>query len=264
MDEVPGTSTFRTTGAAYHAFMGRYSERLAVRFADWIGVAAGVTALDVGCGPGAMTTVLRERLGSHAVSACDPSAPFVEVCAADHPDVDVRLGRAESIPFGDAAFDVAVAQLVLHFVSDAAAAAHELRRVVKPGGTVAACMWSSPNGMAMLGAFWDAVASAGLTAPPEAAAVQWGATGEIVSLLESAGLVGPVETVIEVTSEYAGFDELWSGFAAGIGPAGAFCRALDATRRSAVRAAMFELLGAPSAGFELAGTARCARGRVPG
>ena len=263
-NETPGASTFRTTSAAYHAFMGRYSEPLAVRFADWIGITAGQSAVDVGCGPGAMTAVLCDRLGEAGVSACDPSPPFVEECSAAFPGADVRPGRAEAIPFDDISFDVAVSQLVLHFVSDPDAAAREMRRVVKPGGTVAACIWTSPYGMAMFSGFWHAVASAGLEAPPDADVVRMGGSGEIVELFTGAGLVDAVETVIEVTSPYSGFDELWSGLAAGIGPAGAFCKGLDDDDRAAVRRAMFDILGAPEGGFELAGTARCARGRVPG
>lgn len=243
--------------------MGRYSEVLAVRFADWIGVAAGQSAVDVGCGPGSMTAVLRERLGATAVSACDPSPPFIEACSTAFPDVDVRPGRAEAIPFDDASFDVAVAQLVLHFVSDPDAAAGEMRRVVKPGGTVAACIWTSPYGMTMFRGFWDAVASVGLDAPPDADVVRMGGPAEIVELFTGAGLVDAVETVIEVTSPYAGFDELWSGFVAGIGPAGSFCAALEDEQRAAVRTALFDVLDKPAGRFELAGTARCARGLVP-
>ena len=54
--------------------MGRYSEPLAVRFVDAVGVSPGERALDVGCGPGALTSVLVDRLGGvDAVSAVDPS-----------------------------------------------------------------------------------------------------------------------------------------------------------------------------------------------
>src|SRR3954468_429159 len=132
MDMTEGARTFLTTGDAYDGFIARYSRRLAVAFASMAGVAPGQSVLDVGCGPGALTGVLVERLGAGAVSACDPSPPFVADCAARHPGVDVRLGRAEEIPFDDARFDRAMAQLVLHFVSDPTLAAAELRRVVRP------------------------------------------------------------------------------------------------------------------------------------
>ena len=102
---------------------------VAVAFADEAAIDTGRTVLDVGCGPGALTGELVGRLGAAAVSAFDPSPPFVEACAGRHPGVDVRLGRAEAIPFDDGRFDAAMAQLVLHFVSDPSKAMHELRRV---------------------------------------------------------------------------------------------------------------------------------------
>ena len=118
MDEVEGARAFRATGGAYDSYMGRYSKPLAIRFADAAGVEHGQRVLDVGCGPGALTGVLVDRLGADAVAACDPSEPFLAACAERHPGVIVRQGRAEAIPFDDGAFDCALAQLVLHFVSD--------------------------------------------------------------------------------------------------------------------------------------------------
>src|SRR5437870_2454589 len=156
MSSAEGAATFRVAGSAYDCFMGRYSRPLAVTFADAAGVAAGQHVLDVGCGPGALTEELVRRVGASAVAAVDPSEPFVEECARRNPGVEVRQGTAEVLPFADGAFDRALAQLVLHFVSDPAAAAGELRRVLRPGGSAAACVWDFAEGMQMLRLFWDA------------------------------------------------------------------------------------------------------------
>jgi ubiquinone/menaquinone biosynthesis C-methylase UbiE len=153
VDEVDGARTFGVAGDTYDSFMGRYSLRLAEEFADAAGVTAGHSALDVGCGPGALTGVLVARLGPSAVYACDPSPSFRDECATRHPGVVVKLGRAESIPFETAAVDHAMAQLVLHFVSEPEQAAVEMTRVVRPGGTVSACVWDFDDGMEMLRAF---------------------------------------------------------------------------------------------------------------
>ena len=59
MEPTKGAATFQTSGAAYDSFMGRYSRPLAVVFADETGVMAGQSALDVGCGPGALTGVIK-------------------------------------------------------------------------------------------------------------------------------------------------------------------------------------------------------------
>ena len=110
--------TFPVPAEAYGRFMGRFSEPLAAVFADACGVRAGQRVLDVGCGPGALTAELVRRLGPDAVTAIDPSPPFVAAAAARFPRVDVRTGTAENLPFADDSFDVALAQLVVHFMAD--------------------------------------------------------------------------------------------------------------------------------------------------
>ncbi|MET0911197.1 MAG: methyltransferase domain-containing protein, partial [Ilumatobacteraceae bacterium] len=266
-EPAPGARSFQTTGDAYDAFMGRYSRSLAAPFADAVGLAhmatAGTTALDVGCGPGALTGLLVARLGAAAVSACDPSDPFVADCALRNPGVDVRLGRAEAIPFDDGAFDFVLAQLVLHFVSDPLQAALEFRRVARPGGIVGACVWEFESGMQMLRHFWNAAVAVDADAPDEVRVMRFGRAGEIAALFDEAGLVDVVETRLTVRSTYADFDELWAGFLLGIGPAGTYLVSLPEDRRQALRAALFDGVGAPTGEFALDATACCAHGRTP-
>ena len=263
MESTEGARSFLASGEAYDAYMGRYSRPLAAAFADAVGVTAGQSALDIGCGPGALTGLLVDRLGAAAVSAFDPSAPFVAECAARHPGIDVRLGRAEAIPFDDAAFDCALAQLVLHFVTDPEQAAGECRRVLRPGGIVGACVWDFGGGMEVLRNFWDAALEVDPNAPDEATTMRFSRPGEIAELLHAAGFVDVAETTLGVTSAYQGFEELWSGFLAGVGPAGSFCASLTDERRAALRDALFRRLGAPGGPFTLAATAHCAHGRTP-
>ena len=138
MASTPDQQGFNADGVDYDRFMGRYSRPLAGRFIDVVGLEPGHATLDVGCGPGALTTELAKRCGAAAVSAVDPSPSFVEACRARHPDVDVRVGGAEELDFPDATFDRVMAQLVLHFVDDAEQAAREFRRVLRPAGAVPA------------------------------------------------------------------------------------------------------------------------------
>jgi SAM-dependent methyltransferase len=198
------------------------------------------------------------------VAACDPSPPFVEACRARHPSVDVREGRAESLPFDDGVFDAALAQLVLHFVSDPAAAAQEMRRVVRPGGVVAACVWDFSEGMEMLRGFWDAALAVLPAAPDEASTLRFGAEGEMAVLFRDAGLERVEESMLTVRTEYRGFDELWSSLLRGIGPAGSYLVARSDEERAAIREQMFERLGAPTGPFSMGAAARCATARVPG
>jgi SAM-dependent methyltransferase len=263
MEPVEGSRTFGVAATTYDSFMGRYSRPLSTEFADTAGVRRGQTAVDVGCGPGALTGTLVERLGAAAVAACDPSPGFVADCRDRHPGVRVEQGRAESIPFDDDAFDHALAQLVLHFVSDASAAAHEMARVVRPGGHVSACVWDFADGMEMLRAFWDAAAEIDPDAPDEARTLRFGRHGEIAELFEAAGLVDITESTLTVSSTYARFGELWEGFLAGVGPAGAHLLALPADRQRLLHDRLFERVGSPSAAFSLSAVARCVVARVP-
>ncbi len=261
MSSAEGARTFGVTGEAYDSFIGRYSRPLAVAFADAAGVSAGRRVLDIGCGPGALTGELVRRVGVSSVAAIDPSPPFVEECARRNPGVDVRQGAAELLPFPDRSFDVALAQLVLHFVSDPDAAAREIRRVLRDGGTAAACVWDFGEGMPMLRLFWDAALAVDPTAPDEAS-LRFGRDGEIGSLFTEAGLRDVVNGALTVEAGYAGFDEFWGGFLAGSGPAGSFCVSLEPEPQEALREELRRRLGDPAGPFALTARAWYAVGRV--
>lgn len=260
----PTDGSFLTTGDAYDAFMGRYSNALATLFADASGLRPGMAVLDVGCGPGALTDVLVSRVGAPAVSAVDPSPPFVEACAARCPGVDVRQAGAESLPFAEDSFDAVLSQLVLHFVDDPETAAREFGRVLRPGGSVAACVWDFAEEMEMLRLFWDAALEIDPDAPDEARVLRFGGPGELAGWLDGSGFEDVTEFELSVTSAYSDFDELWHGFRAGIGPAGAYCGSLDDERRETLRQALYRRLGEPDGGFTLQATARAAKGNSPG
>lgn len=149
--------TFDVAADSYTRFMGRYSQPLAVHFAELADVQAGHRVLDVGCGPGALTAQLVERLGADAVSAIDPSPSFVAAIRARFPVVDVRSGVAEHLPFPNDSFDLALAQLVVPFMSDAVSGLMEMSRVTRPGGLVAACVWDHAGRGGPLTTFWRAV-----------------------------------------------------------------------------------------------------------
>ncbi|MCZ7588922.1 MAG: class I SAM-dependent methyltransferase [Gaiella sp.] len=148
--------SFAVGAGAYDRFMGRYSTPLAPVFAGLAGVEVGARVLDVGCGPGALTTELARIARPEAVAAVDPSPAFVEAARERNPGVEVRHGSAESLPYADGAFDAALAQLVVHFMPDPAVGLREMRRVTRAGGTVAACVWDHAGGAGPLARFWEA------------------------------------------------------------------------------------------------------------
>ena len=189
--------SFDVSADAYAQFMGRYSEPLAVRFADLAEIGRGQRALDVGCGPGALTTELVRRLGAGAVHAVEPSASFATAVRERLPGVDVRLSTAEQLPFGDGVFDAAMAQLVVHFMADPVAGLREMGRVTRPGGMIAACVWDHGGGRGPLTAFWQAVRELDPAAADESdlAGVR---EGHLARLFAQAGLGGAQASALTV------------------------------------------------------------------
>src|SRR4051794_39296756 len=233
---------FDVTADAYDRFMGRFSAPLADPFVDFAGVSPGQQALDVGCGPGAMTARLVTRLGAVGVAAVDPSSSFVDAARARFPGVDVRLAHAEDLPFPDGSFDVALAQLVVQFMSDPVAGLREMARVVRPGGTVAATVWDHADGTGPLSPFWRAVQDVDPAAEDEAD-LPGTRQGHLAELFGSAGLSGIESETLTVRLRFETFEEWWHPFTLGVGPAGDYVARLDEQRRDALAARFAELLG---------------------
>lgn len=228
--------TFEVPAENYRRFMGRFSEPLAVVFVDAAGVASGQRALDVGCGPGALTAVLIDRLGSEAVSAVDPSAPFVAAAQAQFPEVDVRLSGAENLPYQDGTFDVVLAELVVQFMDDPAGGIREMGRVTRPGGTVGACIWDYEGGGSPLAPFWKVVEAVFPDAKTEQGAIG-SREGDLAGLVEAAGLTDVRPGYLTVHVPMADFDDWWQPYTLGVGPAGAFVATLDDEQREELEAA---------------------------
>jgi SAM-dependent methyltransferase len=251
--------SFEVAPTAYASFMGRFSEPLAQEFAAFCRVEPGQLVLDVGSGPGALTDVLVRLLGADRVAAVDPSEPFVTHLASRHPAVDVHLAPAEDLPFPDDAFDAALAQLVVHFMTDPVAGLREMGRVTRAGGTVAATVWDHAGAEGPLATFWNAVRDTDGEAEDEShlAGVREGHLGELAG---EAGLSDVEESRLTVGVAYVGFEEWWTPYTLGVGPAGAYVAGLDATQRETLRRRCAELL--PEAPFTVTASAWCVRGRA--
>jgi SAM-dependent methyltransferase len=252
--------SFDVTADAYARFMGRFSSPLAVRFADLASPQPGQQALDVGCGPGILTAVLVDRLGAEAVSAIDPSPPFVAAVAERFPGVDVRSGVAEGLPFADDRFDLTLAQLVVHFMTDPVAGLVEMARVTRPGGLVAANVWDhGTGGGGPLDSFWQAARDIDPQVRDESA-LAGAREGQLAELCTAAGLSDIESTSLTITVPFPTFADWWEPFTLGVGPAGAHVAQLDEAQRHALRARCESLL--PPAPFELAASAWCVMART--
>jgi len=246
---------------AYQQFMGRYSDALAPKFAEAAGITAGERVLDVGCGAGALTTVLAGIVGADHVAGVDPSEPFVAAARRRVPGADLRAAPAEALPFADGTFDAAVSQLVFHFVDDPLQSVAEMRRVTRAGGRVAACVWDMSGGMTMLRSYWDAAREVDASAPDEIERFG-GKPGQLAALWREAGLHDVVDGALTVAARYRDFDELWTAFLGGVGPIGAHVSSLDDGRRAEVAAALRRRIGSPEGPFELTARAWYACGTV--
>jgi ubiquinone/menaquinone biosynthesis C-methylase UbiE len=218
---------------AYDQFMGRYSSLLGGQMADLASVRSGQRVLDVGCGPGALTSELVTRVGPASVAAVDPSEPFVTAVRERHPGVDARVARAEALPFDDGTFDAALAQLVVHFMRDPVAGLSEMRRVTRRGGMVVACVWDNA-GQGPLTPFWRAASEIDpqVDAELDRAGVR---EGHLAELFRAAGLRGIASTTVSARLAHATFESYWRPFELGVGPAGVFVAGLDAERRDQLR-----------------------------
>ena len=251
--------TFDVSADAYRCFMGRYSEPLAVLFADVAGVARGQRALDVGCGPGALTADLVRRLGAGAVCAVEPSQSFAAAARERLPGVDIRLSAAEQLPFSDSVFDVVLAQLVVHFMAKPVAGLREMGRVTRPGGTVAACVWDHAGGRGPLTLFWRAARELDPSARGESglAGVR---EGHLARLFAQAGLGRARAVTLTIRVRHAAFEQWWEPFTLGVGPAGAYVASLAEEHRTALREHCRHLL--PGGPVEVSASAWAAAGQI--
>jgi SAM-dependent methyltransferase len=234
--------SFDVGADAYGRFMGRYSEPLAARLISEMPLQNVRRALDVGAGTGAVAALLVDRLGADAVSAIDPSPSFVTALTQRLPGVEVARAVAEHLPFTDGAFDLTIAQLVVHFMSDPVAGVTEMGRVTSSGGTVVASVWDFAGGRAPLSLFWRVVRELDGTAVDESE-LAGARAGQLEDVFRSAGLSGVRGGELTVDVPYASPDEWWLPYTFGVGPAGAYVAGLDPARREALRRRAIAELG---------------------
>ena len=223
-------------GDAYEMYMGRWSRRLARAFLEWLRPPDSVNWLEVGCGTGALTSAICASCRPASVVACDPSAPFVEHARnslAGAPATFV-VGGAEQLPHRDGGFEIAVSGLVFNFLPDPGLALAAIRQRLRPGGTVAAYVWDYAEGMEFLRIFWEEAASlhAGADAVDERRRFPLCRQSALGALFSDAGLAQVETASIEIPTDFAGFDDYWSPFLRGTGPAPGYVMSLDPSTRA--------------------------------
>ncbi|NKN02853.1 class I SAM-dependent methyltransferase [Rhizobium leguminosarum] len=265
-------SSFNVESAdGYERLMGRWSRKLAPMLIDFAGLADGDRVLDVGCGTGSLAFTLAETPGLQEIVAVDYSPVFVEAATRSNTDprVSIRQADACALPFEDNRFDRAMSLLVLHFVPEAGKAVSEMRRVVRPGGVVAAAVWDHYGGMPGMRMMWDTVAMLdenALALRRRYCFQPMMRPGEMKESFIAQGLADVEETSLLIRMEYLSFEDYWDPIAAGEGPLGKYVAGLDLAKRTAVDAAVraaYEA-GEPNGPRSFASVAWACLGRVPG
>jgi SAM-dependent methyltransferase len=258
-----------SAGAGYEPYVGRWSRGVAKEFLAWLAPAPAARWLDVGCGTGALTETILATADPAAVVGVDPSAGFLQYAAEHVLDerASFRAGDALALPAPDATFDVVVSALMLNFVPDRVAALREMQRVTRPGGDVAAYVWDYPGEMQLVRRFWDAATQRHPAVRSLDEGVRFGfcRPEPLRAVFTRAGLDGVEVDSVVVPTVFAGFDDYWTPFLGGQGPAPSYLLSLDEPERAAIRETLRAGLPAGTDGtIRLTARAWVVRGTRPG
>jgi SAM-dependent methyltransferase len=256
-------------GASYEVFLGRWSRRLAMRLADFASFSGDGDLLDVGCGTGSLVFALAERWPGRRIVGIDLAEPYLDFARQREGagSIEFRRADASSLPFPDASFAGAAAQLVLNFLPDPARALREMRRVTRPGGVLAAAVWDFRGGLVFQRILWDTAAGidpgAGI-ARDRLFSGPLTTREPLVAAFADAGLRDVSSSSLTILMEYADFSDYWKPLLGGQGPVGAYMAGLREELRARIEAAVRAayLSGAPDGPRSMTATAWAVRGTV--
>jgi ubiquinone/menaquinone biosynthesis C-methylase UbiE len=253
-------------GGAYERLMGRWSRLAGDQFLDWLGLPKGLRWLDVGCGNGAFTEAIIARAAPAEVTGVDPSEGQLAY-ARTRPGVRMaqfRIAGAQELPFADDSFDAAIMALVITFVPDPHKAASEMKRVVRPGGTVATYMWDIPGGGLPLEPIHQAMHEMGMPVPVPPG-TETSRQEAMRQVWEKAGFQSIESRVIRISVSYAGFDDFWDSNSVPVGPAGTAVNKLSPEKKEELKALLRKRLPqGPDGRISYEAIANAVKGRVPG
>jgi ubiquinone/menaquinone biosynthesis C-methylase UbiE len=247
--------------------MGRWSRPLGRAFLEWLAPERGAHWLEVGCGTGSLTSNVCALADPASVTACDPSNAFVGYArqALGAAPVTFETAGADALPIRDGGFDWVVSGLVLNFIPEPARALEAMRERTKKGGAVAAYVWHYAGGIEFLRHFWDEA----VRLEPAAQALDEGRRfplcepAALASLFESAGFARVATDWIQIPTHFRDFDDYWTPFLGGTGPAPSYVLSLAPERRELLCERLRERLSrGEGAGISLTARAIAVRGAV--
>jgi SAM-dependent methyltransferase len=235
-----GLTDVWASGDAYEPYVGRWSRAVARGFLAWLDVPPGSRWLDVGCGTGALSGVILEVGAPREVVGIDASPRYIAYARDRVLDPRARFadGDARALPVASADFDAVVSGLVLNFVPDPAAAVAEMACAARPGGQVGAYVWDYAGQMELMRRFWDAAVALDPTAGELDEGRRFAAVcrpDALIDLFHGAGLRQVEVRAIDVPTVFRDFDDYWTPFLGGQGPAPSYAVALSEARRDALR-----------------------------
>ena len=250
---------------AYERFMGRWSRAVAPQFLTWMGAKPRARWLDVGCGTGVLVEALLDLCEPASVTGIDASAAQVAQASRGpaRERAKFRQADATSLPFPDAAFDVAVCALTLNFVADPLRALEEMRRVTVAGGAIGACVWDFGRELSPSGPLRRAMRAFGAEVPAIPGTAHSGLDA-LQSLCLRAGLRSIGSRTVDVTLAYIDFADFWQAQTPGYAPTTKIIDAMTEAERRRLKRAVQEVLPiGPDGKIEYAARANAIRAATP-
>ena len=252
-----------SNGAAYEQFMGRWSREVGKAFLAWLQPPKGAHWLDVGCGTGILTELISASCTPASMIAVDPAPSQIAHAhkGAGQAKAEFRIADAQELPFPDKSFDVVASSLVLNFVPVRTRAMSEMRRVVRPGGMIAACVWDFAEELSPSGPLRRAIQRIGI-APPPIPGTEASTLAALTDLFVKADLKGVAATAVEVTVAFPSFEDFWHSQTPSYTPLARLIDAMSWTERLAVKEALHAELQASPAGIRYAARANAIKGHL--
>jgi SAM-dependent methyltransferase len=234
------------SGDSYEPYVGRWSRLVAKEFVRWLAIPEDSQWLDVGSGTGALSQTILEMANPKNVKGIDRSESYVEFARSrvDDPRAEFEVGNAQVLPVESETFDAAVSGLVLNFVPQPDQMIAEMARVVRNGGMIALYVWDYAGKMQMMRHFWNAVTAL----DPAARDLDEGrrfpicSPNSLTDLFQTAGLSQVWVSALDVSTDFKDFDDFWSPFLGGQGPAPGYAMSLSEERRSRLRERIYNSL----------------------
>lgn len=265
------SSTFTASdGDGYERQMGRWSRLLAPRFVAFAGITGGARVLDVGCGTGNLSVCLAQNPNIGAVVGVDFSPIYVDYAKGHNANLRISfdVGDACELAFDDASFDHSLSMLVLQFIPEAQSAVREMRRVTRPGGTVAAATWDTRGGFVYYRMFFDTAAAidpGAIERRAKAYTRPMSRPGELTQAWRNAGLVDVVQDTVSIRMDFASFADFWAPLESKNGPLADYVASLTVDWKLTVRDAVERayLDGEADGSRSYVATAWVVKGTVP-